>query len=129
MKSNLQKNIFIFVLMAISTGTQSASFDCQKARSVTEKLICQDEELSRLDEELASIYKNSISKSEFPKDLIANQKNAWKQREAECSTKSCLIDWYAQRKTFFGAESAIRTNKIVQSSPEKRKQWDGRPHP
>lgn len=119
MKSNLQKEFFIFVLIAISTGAQSASFDCQKAKSVTEKLICQDEELSKLDEELASIYKNSIAKSEFPKDLIANQKIAWKQRETECSTKSYLIDWYAQRKTFFGAESSTSTNKIVQNLPEK----------
>jgi len=41
----------------------SASFNCQKASTKIEKTICQDKELSRLDEALAKEYKQALSLS------------------------------------------------------------------
>ena len=40
----------------VDEGSVSPSFDCNKARSISEKLICSDAELSRLDNELVTIY-------------------------------------------------------------------------
>lgn len=119
MKNDFLKPFSLIAFLAFSTGAYSASFDCQKAKSINEKLICQDEDLSKLDDELAVIYKNAIAKSETPKDLIANQRTAWKQREAECSSKSCLIDWFAQRKVFFGAGTTTPIKTTRQNAPEQ----------
>ncbi len=119
MSKKTVKVIGFTLLTTISMLAHSASFDCQKAKSVNEKLICQDEDLSRLDDELAVIYKNAIAKSETPKDLITNQRTAWKQREKECLSKSCLLDWFEQRKVFFGTGTSTPVKTAKQNAPEQ----------
>jgi uncharacterized protein len=119
MKNNFFKPLSFVIVLALSTAAYSASFDCQKAKSINEKLICQDEDLSKLDDELSVIYKSAISKSKTPKYLIANQRSAWKQREKECSSKSCLLYWFAQRKAFFDATTPTPLKTTKQNVPEQ----------
>src|SRR5690606_7026370 len=94
---------FSVLLIALASAAHSASFDCQKARSVNERLICKDPELSKLDDELASAYEEALRKSSNSKELVANQRDAWRHREKECSSKACLVDWFLQRKSYFKA--------------------------
>lgn len=82
----------------INASAQAASFDCQKAKSINEQLICSDAELSKIDEELAITYKEALKRTTNPKDLAANQRDEWRRREKECASKDCLINWFAQRK-------------------------------
>ena len=74
------------------------SFDCSKAKSVNEKLICGDSELSALDSQFGEIYRQAktraIDKNAFNQQAVAE----WKLREANCQEKACLTDWYARRK-------------------------------
>lgn len=118
MKTKLIKIFAIFALLTSSTVVYSASFDCRKAKSVNEHLTCQDEELSRLDDELGIIYKDALLKSDNPKQLASNQTASWTKREKECSEKPCLIEWYSQRKNFLatGAISAIKTKDKTPSN-------------
>ncbi|MDR2790403.1 MAG: hypothetical protein LBB59_05460 [Campylobacteraceae bacterium] len=51
----------LFLLTLTTTFLFPASFDCQKAKTDIEKLVCSDEELSRLDEELNEAYKEIIT--------------------------------------------------------------------
>jgi uncharacterized protein len=53
------KKIFFFLTL-ILTFTFPASFDCSKATTDVEKLICSNEELSRLDDELSLLYKQAL---------------------------------------------------------------------
>jgi hypothetical protein len=82
----------------ISANRVSPSFDCTKARSDSEKLICKDSKLSSLDSELSKIYERAkaqtLNPAAFKKQNIAE----WKWREINCHTKECLLDWYARRK-------------------------------
>lgn len=89
-------------LVLLASGAQSASFDCQKASSRNDRMICDDAELSRLDDEVGVAYKEALRKASSPKELIANQREAWKLRERECSTKACLADWFVQRLAYLG---------------------------
>ena len=78
---------------------QSASFDCKKAKSNSEVLICSDAALSKLDYELAEIYRRAKAKAldaqEFKKQTVA----AWQWRENNCrDNKECLVKWYTDRK-------------------------------
>lgn len=50
--------VFIF----LSSHAEAASFDCKKAKSEVEKVICSDENLSDLDERIAAAYHNALSK-------------------------------------------------------------------
>ncbi|WP_429063485.1 lysozyme inhibitor LprI family protein [Aeromonas bestiarum] len=92
------KTLFIATSFVISPYlSHAASFDCQKAKTSNEKLICLTPELSQLDEQLAKQYFLSIKKSEDD-DVIKISQRAWlKQIKKECSTADCLIKNYSIR--------------------------------
>ena len=79
---------------------QSASFDCKKAKSPSEVLICNDSELSKLDYELAETYRQAKAKAVDAQAFKRQTVAAWQWREANCrDNKQCLVTWYAERKT------------------------------
>jgi len=87
-------------LLVIATllGTNllySASFDCAKASSKVEHLICGDHELSILDEHLSIAYRNA-KKYEDPKRLKSEQRE-WVRRRNFCATVECLQKSYVVR--------------------------------
>jgi hypothetical protein len=77
------------------------SFDCKKAHSTSEMLICGDSELAALDRDLAQIY--AQAKAVAPdKQAFANMtRQNWNWREHNCRDKGCLIGWYADQKRRF----------------------------
>jgi hypothetical protein len=87
--ANLEKNY---------EPTQAASFDCKKAKSQSEILICNDAVLSKLDVELAEIYRQAKSQAIDAQAFKTQTVDAWKWREANCHDKECLVKWYADRK-------------------------------
>src|SRR6185437_14170851 len=73
------------------------SFDCAKARSNVEKLVCADPELARLDLELSEAYETALRAGIVEKELQVE----WIRRNDECVTHSipeqCLRDRITQR--------------------------------
>lgn len=89
-----------------SADAVQPSFDCGKARSIPEKLICGDPELARLDRELGQVYARA---RDAATDRAAFQRvsdREWRRREAECRDRACLLDWYAQRRAQLLAPAA-----------------------
>ncbi|MBC5766476.1 lysozyme inhibitor LprI family protein [Ramlibacter albus] len=74
------------------------SFDCEKARSTPEHLICNDAELAQLDRELGAIYKRAKNAASDPEAFQRVSDREWRRRESECGDRDCLLRWYAQRK-------------------------------
>ncbi|MBP2198169.1 lysozyme inhibitor LprI family protein [Pantoea cypripedii] len=59
---SLQRNILASMLLLGATApAMAASFDCTRASTAQEKLICQNPQLSALDETLAAAYRNKMS--------------------------------------------------------------------
>jgi hypothetical protein len=84
-----------------STPAQSIegpSFDCVKARSRTEKIICSDPELSSLDFNLASLFATAKARAPDPNEFKRQAAAEWNLREQTCTERSCLIQWYERRK-------------------------------
>jgi len=88
----------------------SASFDCQKARSTTEKMICADAQLSQLDTQLAQTYHaalktltkrvkdvNDFLAPEVIPALIQEQKNWITYVRNICQDAACLREAYQAR--------------------------------
>ncbi|MBN2824299.1 MAG: DUF1311 domain-containing protein, partial [Campylobacterales bacterium] len=68
------------------------SFDCQKASTDVEKLICSDSELSAMDETMARAYKSALQNDG---DRVKMQQLRWlKYTRNDCSTLMCLKDAY-----------------------------------
>ena len=74
------------------------SFDCRRARSVPEKMICSDTELARIDRELGRVYARARMATSDRAAFRHRQDQEWLRREATCRDRDCLLRWYAQRR-------------------------------
>lgn len=74
------------------------SFDCGKAHTRNERLICSDAELAALDRDTGRLH--ARAKAAAPNASAFRRQNdaEWKQREARCRDKACLLAWYAHRR-------------------------------
>ncbi|WP_139786834.1 lysozyme inhibitor LprI family protein, partial [Desulfamplus magnetovallimortis] len=91
------KLIVIFIAGFVIVGVvNAASFDCKKAGSIIEHIICSNEELSILDEELAKAYKNAKQHTD-QKVLKKEQINWIKTKRSDCKDVQCLRNVYVQR--------------------------------
>lgn len=82
---------------AAETGPIAASFDCAKARSAQEKMICSDRELARLDVELSAVYRKAREAATDAKALQNEQLQWLKATRKACSDKACLAEAYKSR--------------------------------
>jgi tetratricopeptide (TPR) repeat protein len=75
-----------------ATGN-SPSFDCRKATTTVEKLVCNSPELSKLDVSLAEMYKEAVSKA----PSIRDDQRSWNGEKNKCSDVECLKTAYEDR--------------------------------
>lgn len=84
-------------LIILVSQAYTASFDCKKTNTDTEKMICADENLSRLDEELSKSYKQALS-TESSKEELKKQQLMWiKKVRNTCKDTECLKVRYDER--------------------------------
>jgi len=92
----MKLNKLFIVAVSLSTSLlYGASFDCDKASSKVEHLICGDDELSILDEHLFIAYRDA-KKYEDPKRLKSEQRE-WLRHRDFCTTIECLQQSYVER--------------------------------
>ena len=84
------------VLSVFVATAQAVSFDCQKAKTFTEKAVCQSPELSALDDELDTLYQAEAAKSKNPKAL-KKQEDKWLKERDACQTEVCVKKAYQKR--------------------------------
>ena len=87
-----------FVLFALvlscSAATYAASFDCAKAGSKIEKMVCADSALSKLDQDLGTIF-NSLKSANV--EIVSEQKKWLRERRNTCQDILCLANAYKGR--------------------------------
>ena len=81
------------------SGGAGPSFDCRRARSNTEKMICSDAELARLDRELGRAYTRAKNTTPDPAAFQRQSELEWRRRETICQDRGCLLRWYAYRRS------------------------------
>ncbi len=85
------------VLYFSSFTIMAASFDCQKTNTSTEKLICSDKSLSKLDDYLNTAYWQSLNRM-ADKTILRRLQQDWiKYVMADCSNVDCLKQALNQR--------------------------------
>lgn len=112
----MRKLMLIFIL--ITASLFGASFDCVKAKSDVEKAICQDDELSKLDEELDKGYKEALIHGtyydQYNPDIkqIKQAQREWIKERNKCNGDvDCLIEKYINRL------SDLTYNRISEKPP------------
>ncbi|CAE6858744.1 hypothetical protein R75461_07867 [Paraburkholderia nemoris] len=86
------------------------SFDCAKARSDAEHLICADAELAADDRELADLYTRAATVAADPGGFREHARNEWNYRERACHDRDCLVRWYADEKV--NLEQIAKTGQL-----------------
>jgi uncharacterized protein len=92
--------LIIFLLIAaLPRASFAASFDCAKAGTVQEKMICSDSALSALDDKLAHAYRSALSEATDTKaaEIQAQQKEWLRNARNGCTSRSCLVQAYEER--------------------------------
>jgi uncharacterized protein len=84
-------------ILAPAPRARAASFDCAKAATPTEKLICGDPRLSQLDAQLALAYRRALAGAAEP-DKVRAEQRTWLRTECKaCADAACLQTVYEQR--------------------------------
>jgi uncharacterized protein YecT (DUF1311 family)/uncharacterized membrane protein YeaQ/YmgE (transglycosylase-associated protein family) len=74
------------------------SFNCAMAAQEAERIVCGDNELSKLDREVNDLYRQVLSEAVTPYTYRQAQRNWMYYRRNACLTRECLADAYAQRR-------------------------------
>jgi uncharacterized protein len=92
---NLVLGTFCFLIVA--GNIHAASFDCGKAASEVEKMICSNDELSKLDESLNKAYLRVLKRNDIKKQTIERQRQWLKNERNSCRDAECLKKAYESR--------------------------------
>ena len=93
-------HIFLLLLTVTLPNTSwAASFDCTKAETDQEKMICSDSALSSLDDKLAKAYKSALLEATNTKvaEIQISQKEWLRNVRNNCTSKPCLVQAYEKR--------------------------------
>ena len=87
----------LFLIQSHSFSALAASFDCEKATTTAEKMICSNTSLSRVDEELAKVYLQTLA-SVPDREILKTEQRDWvKKKRNQCTTVDCLSSSYRIR--------------------------------
>jgi len=75
-----------------------ASFDCRRARSASEKMICSDAELFQINHEVGRVYARAKNATADRAAFLRQSDLETRRRESICQDRGCLLRWYAYRR-------------------------------
>lgn len=76
----------IALVLAAPTAGRAQSFDCAKAATPTERLICAEQKLGKLDTELAEEVKKALAAVPNRRDDLLGEQRKWlKERDRNCA--------------------------------------------
>jgi uncharacterized protein len=91
--------------LVLTPWAWAATFNCDKASTFVEKVICSDLRLTNLDDQLGRLYKDALAASSNSGALKAEQK-AWLSSRNQCKDSDCIMKAYDDRISVLGAMSA-----------------------
>jgi uncharacterized protein len=109
----------ILLLVIAPVMSWAASFNCQKAATRLDKMICGDPQLSRLDEEPASAYKYAKSlPGKNAEPAVVDQRRWFKSQRNACRDAACLTLRKSKGSTISYAFSHVGMPDEGDSAPQ-----------
>ena len=87
-------------LLITTTSSFGASFDCQKATTKVERLICSNTKLSKLDSKMSDDFFAVIAPGQMPdqdREPNIQEQKTWLKQRNQCQTTVCLFKSYKKR--------------------------------
>ena len=107
------------LLMVLSGIAAAASFDCSKAGTRAEKMICGNSELSGLDERLSAVFQEVVKQS-ADQETRVRQKRWISEERDRCKDSACMSAAYKKRIAELEAVAAEAEEvmKIIIDTPK-----------
>jgi uncharacterized protein len=93
---------FATALCAVAVAAGAAGFDCLRASTSVERMICSTPALSAADDQLAALYDARKAKD---KSVASSQRDWLRNVRNKCTTAECLTQAYATRIQALGAKA------------------------
>jgi len=108
----MPKFIILLLVFLFPSLAYAASFDCARAATKMEKLICGNSQLSKGDEDLAVAYTNALKEASDPA-AIKKQQREWLTNAQRCDDYACLMNaFWSQIAQLANPENGIWTGTI-----------------
>jgi len=112
----------MLLVLIFMPSAQAATFDCDKASSFAEKVVCSDSRITAMDDELGALYKLALASSPQKDALKADQK-AWLASRDQCQDSNCIMKAYSDRiAALKGGANASVTGTYTMKGAEVRVQ-------
>ena len=96
----------------------AASFDCARAATPVEQMICGEWLLERLDERMAELYDRARKAPGVDGETLRAVQHAWLDTRNACADTACLEQTYRERITALGGGPEHNTGKLVREVVE-----------
>lgn len=103
MKNQLLGQVALIGIFFALPGAEAASFNCQRASTNIEKMICGNPEINEADERLAAVYKEASTSTDG--EAVKSEQRAWLKSRNACSDETCLLALYRDRTLVLTATS------------------------
>lgn len=119
---NIAELLVFIIVLSLSNQVFSASFDCDKASNVVEKLICSDRDLSLSDQTLGELF--NAEKEKYP-NVVSDQKSWLREKRNLCKTSECLRKVYSDRIEYLKTIENCPSDNVLLIGGWVRIQGDG----
>jgi uncharacterized protein len=90
-------NLALFLIFAYSIDSYAVSFSCSGELTKIEKIICKNESIGKLDDEMSLLYKNASEKTQ-PNIYVVLSQRQWLSRVRNvCKNEVCIEKAYQAR--------------------------------
>jgi len=121
MNGYIKRSVWIAVTLLgyvmIASLAQAASFDCAKAGTKVEHMICDNPEISKLDDDLSVAYKNALQDPTRAAATRFSQKQWMEKYRNQCKDAACVKEAYGMR-----IKHLQEANSAALSAPEWSKE-------
>lgn len=106
------------VLMAVicfsAITAVAAGFDCAKASNRAERMICKNDELSTLDDQLTAAYRKTMASSD-DKSALKESQRAWLAERNQITDVTAMAQMYRDRINLLQENNTPRSNTSAQT--------------
>jgi len=115
--------ITLALLLVFTVHSYAASFDCSKATTLVENAICNDAEISALDDLLMDTYKKALANTDDQSGLKSEQRSWLKNKRNTCKNVACVKQAYVLRISELN--SLLKENKSSIYISGEYERYDG----
>jgi uncharacterized protein len=105
----MNRMAFVLFGFAVVSLAHATSFDCLKASTKVEHIICDNPEISKLDDVLAASYKAALQ-DKSKAESVKHTQYQWMNERNRCSDLACVKRAYETRSSALGSTGVTKAN-------------------